>query len=428
MRKIVVLVLAISVVLAIFYWRFGSGINLGTKQSNDGQITLKYWGWYNEDIVKPLIESYEKTHPKIKIEYTKQSPINYRTRVQTQIRSDQGPDIFPIHNSWLSTLKFDLLPAPAPILSLEQFQRTFYPVAKDSLTINSKVYGVPYEMDGLAMYINNDIFRKNGVNIPAKWVDLIEVAKMVKVVDAGGQIQIAGAGVGGVDNVDYWPEIISLLFLQQPKANLESPATAEGAEVLKFYTNFVTDPQSKVWDVNLPPSTKLFSDGKLAIYFGPLKQYQVIKANNPSLDFKIFPMPQLPGQDVALASFWAYAVSAKSANPSQSWDFMKFLVSEESLKMLNQQLVQSGNSGFAYPRIAMAKLQQQDPVFGAFVVQAPFYKSWYLNSDFKDAGINEEMIAQYKIALDSVLKGQDSLQALQTISTEVKKILEKYTR
>mgnify|MGYP001611623931 CR=1 FL=1 len=74
----------------------------------------------------------------------------------------------------------------------------------------------------------------------------------------------------------------------------------------------------------------------------------------------------------------------------------------------------------------MAGLQVGDPILGAYISQASYYKGWYLNSDARDAGLNDEIIKLYEGALNSALQNGDTRGALQVIQPGINQVLDKY--
>lgn len=418
MKKAVILVLVLSVIMGVLFWAYSAKIFTSKKQE-DKNITLTYWGLTeDETTIKPIIEAYQTARPNIKIIFNKQSLLNYRPRLETKLEAGEGPDVFTIHASWLPMLVDNLSTTPTSIIGLNEFNQTFYPVAQEALVLQNKIYGLPQDLDGLALYYNEDILSAAGVQVPKTWQDFLETAKKVTVKSQSGQIQTAGAALGTATNVDFWPEILSLLFFQQPSGSPATPANQSGVEVLQFYTSFVTDPKNKTWDTTLPTSTQMFNEGRLAFYFGPSKQAAIFAASNPNLHFRVVPVPQLPGKNVTVSSFWAKVVSIKSAHQKEAWDFAKYLTSAEVL--------QAVEIGKVYPRQDMASLQVSDPIFGAYINQAPFAKSWYLNSDLGDDGLNNEMIKLYGDAVGGILQGQDVSNTVQTTQVGIKQILDKY--
>ncbi len=425
MKKIIILVLVLAIILGVLIWRFGLSNNLKKVEP----VNLTYWGlWEEENLLKPLILEYQKQNPNVTISYVRQSSINYRTRVQAQIKEGVGPDIFRIHNSWLGMfLKEDSLAPASDVFTLADYKNTFYPVAADSFITADAIYAAPMEVDGLALFYNEDML--NGINgkPPENWQEFIEIAFKMTVRDASG-IKTAGASLGTASNVDHFSDIIGLLLLQQPGVDLTNVATLQVAEVLRFYTGFVTDPGKKTWDVNLPSSTQMFIEGRLGFYFAPSWRAHEIRVANPNLKFKVAPVPQLAGRTVAWASLWGEAVSKTSKNREEAWKFVKYLTSAEAQKLFYTEVSKVRFFGEPYSRVDLAGEISEDPVAGAFVSQGPYYKFWYLSSNTYDNGINDEMIKYWEDGINATLAGTDPQVALQTVEKGVKQVLDKYTK
>lgn len=411
MPKIILIALVLLITVGL--------VILGTRTFSNRepeQINIVYWDFWDENLIKPVLLEYEKTHPKVKISYTSQSQLNYRTRLSTQLKEGAGPDIFPIHNSWLPLFLSDISPAPANIFSLSDYKSTFYPVAFDSFVTDNEVYAVPLGVDGLVLFVNTDILSAANVAIPTNWSEFVSSATKVTVKDSNGLIKTAGAGIGSTTNIDYWSDILGLMLLQQQTVNLKDPSPETGAEVISFYTGFMTDPTKKVWDINLPQSTEMFTSGNLAFYFAPFIKASEIEAANPGLKFKVVPVPQLPGGKTTWGTFWGESVSNQAKFKKESWEFIKFLTSKEVSRV------------FAIPnaRVDMASEQIKDEVLGPFIEQAPTYKFWYLSQVGSDGGINDEMIKIWQVGILGVLQGQSPQGVLSTINRDSKAILIKY--
>src|SRR3989344_1869950 len=158
MKKIVIIILALAIVLGFIIWRFGPKVS---EQVQTGPVNLIFWGlWEDEALIKPLIDEYRKLSPETTVTYVRQSSVNYRTRVQTQVRNGVGPDVFMIHNSWLPMFVGDLAPSP---ISLSDYQATFYPIAVDSFVKDNQILGAPMEIDGLVLYYNEEILIAAGI-------------------------------------------------------------------------------------------------------------------------------------------------------------------------------------------------------------------------------------------------------------------------
>lgn len=426
MKKIIIIALVLAIVAGFLFWKFGPSFK---SQGPSGPVELTYWGlWEEDNLIKPLIAEYQKQNPKVKINYVRQSSINYRTRVQAQITEGIGPDIFRIHNSWLPMFTGYLYPAPDGIFSTLDYNQIFYPVAQESFIKDKQIFSAPIEVDGLSLYYNEEILASGGVQPPKNWQEFAEAAVKLTVRDSTGQIKTAGASLGTAGNVDHWSDILGLLLLQQPNVNFEAVASSPVAEVFRFYTGFVTDPSKKSWDVTLPRSTDMFASGRLAFYFAPSWRAHELRVTNPNLKFKVVPVPQLPGRQVSWASFWGEAVSVKSKFPEEAWKFIKFLTSSEVERFFYQEASKIRLFGEPYSRQDLAGELSSDPIVGAYVLQGPNYKFWYLSGNTFDNGLNDEMIKYFEDGINATLQGIDPQVALQTVDKGVQQTLEKFTK
>src|SRR3972149_4930917 len=146
MKKIIIIVLSLAIVLGFLWWKFGP--NIFQQKGPSGPVQLTYWSlWEDENLIKPVILEFEKQHPNIKVSYVRQSSVNYKSRVQTQVREATGPDVFRIHNTWMPMFEQDLTSAPADVFTLDEFRQTFYPVAEISLVKNNQIFAAPMEID-----------------------------------------------------------------------------------------------------------------------------------------------------------------------------------------------------------------------------------------------------------------------------------------
>ena len=399
------------------------------------EITLTYWGlWEPEPVMNSVISEWEKDHPQFKIKYLQQSQKEYRERLQSALAREEGPDIFRFHLTWVPMLKNELEPLPTSVMSSSAYEQTFYPVIAENLRAGTSYLGIPLMIDTLALFYNEDIFLAAGKSPPTTWEELRNVANELTVKDETGKIQTAGVALGTPANVDHWSDILGLMMLQNG-ADLTNPAACStqageevclGADALTYFTVFKN--VDHVWDETLPSSTQAFAAGKLAMYFGPSWRVFDIKALNPKLNFKIIPVPQLPGdkQKVSWASFWIEGVAKRSKYKSEAWEFLKFLSSPAVLERLYQAESNLRLFGEVYPRKEMAEKLKTNPLVAPFVEQMPQAKTWYLCSFTWDNGINDRMIKYFEDAVNAVNEGKSAKEALTTASQGIAQLLSQY--
>lgn len=398
-----------------------------------GSGHIVWWGlWEDSSLVQPLIDEYQAANPGITIEYVKNDKQDYRERLMSALAKGEGPDVFRIHNSWIPMFRQELSALPSSIMSSQEFGSTFYPVASDDLIGVNGPYAIPLEYDGLAMFVNTEIFTTYGATIPTDWNDLRVTAKALTIKDERGVITQSGAAIGTTANVDHWPEIVALLMLQNgANPNLPSDTAGRGAQALSFYKQFAATDQ--VWDDTLPESTVAFATGRVGMYFGPSWRALEIMERNPSLKFRVESVPQVPksdpnAPDMTYASYWAESVSAKSKNAHEAWKFLKFLSTKESLTKLYENASRTRPFGEPYPRVDMRDLLLGDQVLGGFLRLAPTAKSGFLHSRTYDgaSGINTSLSEYYADAIAEINPRFDARQQLTTLSAGVNQVLSRY--
>lgn len=408
------------------------------KKVSGPKITLNYWGLFEpSEVFQQIISDFEKQHPQVKIQYQYSKLTEYRERLQSSLSTKGGPDIFRIHQSWVPMFGNNLSLVPQSVFDNVTFEKTFYPSAKETLKYQGQYVAIPLMVDGLALFYNEDLFKARGKTPPTTWDELRDRAKELTARDQQGKIRTAGVALGAT-NVDHWSDILGLMMLQNG-ADLSNPAACEerggligkvcpAADALSYFTLFTR--VDRVWDATLPSSTFAFATGSLAMYFGPSWRVfdieNIKKEYKAVLNYKIIPVPQLQGGDINWASYWVEAVSKNSTHQTEAWEFLKYLSSKEVMQKLYQTEKSIRVFGEPFSRTDMADLLKTEPLISSFIEQAPSAKNWYMSSNTKDNGLNDEIIKYYEDAVNAVNKGEEPVAALTTTTQGISQVLRQY--
>lgn len=427
LRTILKLIIGLFVVSLIFFIVF-IFLLPNLNKSREDRITVAYWGLFeDQETFRSLISEFEQTNPNIKIAYEKHDIKQYREKLETRIKNGTGPDIFRFHNTWLPQLSDLLLPLPEDVIKSSEFKSIFYPVAQKDLLRDGAIYGIPLEIDTLALYINSDILRSAGLATPSNWSDFINTARSLTVKDQNNKIKTAGAAMGTFDNVTHAPDLISLLLVQNgvDLSNI-SQNKEKAVDALNFYTAF-TLLEGNVWDQTQDVAILAFSKGNLAMYFGYIRDFFTIKELNASLSFQIVAVPQLPEQSLTVASYWAEGASVRSKNQKEALLFLRFLSQKDTQdKLYNEQVKQRG-LGLVPGRLDLADKISSDPILSVFVNQAKSATSTFFVDGTYDAGLNSQMNNILRDAINSILGGTLSADsAVDTLSQGVSQSLLQY--
>ncbi|MDO8668278.1 MAG: extracellular solute-binding protein [bacterium] len=458
-KKLVILLLIFSFLLTS---GFGCKLVDQKTQAAMKPITLNYWRvWDGPDAFDEIFTAYKQLHPFITINYRKLRYDEYESELLNALAEDRGPDIFSIHNTWITKYKSKISPMPPtttlayPIvkgtvkkevipelrttksLSLKEIKNDFVDIIyRDTVrsTLNEKsgayeekVYGLPLFVDTLAMYYNKDLFNNAGlIEPPAYWNNEFQQAvKKTTKQDTGGNIIQSGASLGGSDNIERYSDILSVLMMQngavmaddsgnillnQIPANFKNQNYNPGLEALRFYADF-SNPAKEVysWNKNLDDSLTMFAQGKLAIMFGYSYHLATIQAQAPKLNFAITKLPQIEGNTpVNFANYWVETVSSKSKNLNEAWDFIQFATKAEQAKTYLAKTKR--------PTALRALINDQldDSEVDVFAEQILTAKSWYKGYDSAAA---EKFFAEM---IDGTVSGQDKIENL--INLTVSKI------
>ena len=410
-RKIVKIGILIFIIISIILIIVALILPRSNKSASE-DVTLTYWGlWEDENVMRPVLAEFEKENPKIKIDYKKQDPVDYRERLSVRVENGTGPDIFRYHNTWYPMLSGILLPLPKETIENEEFENNYYDTAKKDLIKNGTIYGIPLEIDTLALYVNKQVFddasREKGsaIPIPKTWQEFIESSNDLTKRDEEGRITMAGAAIGTLENVEHAPDIISLLLVQNG-VDLDSLSeyTTQIEDALRFYTNFALV-ENNVWDQTQDNSMLAFSQGKVGMYFGYSWDYFSIKAQNPNIAIDVAPVPQLISTDkVNIASYWAEGISANSKHPNEAFLFMKFLAKKETQEKLFTQQSKVRLYGEPYSNKNLADKLKNSVAF-TFVDQAKTAVSTPFVDGTNDNGLNDKLNAYLKDAVNAILSG-----------------------
>ncbi len=411
-----------------------SACNLMPNFGNSNkQVNLKFWGiWESPNVVNQLINDYKKTHPNVTIVYEQKSVEQYRESLQTQIQSGKGPDVFVFHNTWVPMLGQELAEIPAKIITQADVKKDYYPtILNDLRNSNKQLVGLPSGIDGLGLYWNQDLFNAAGITTPpSTWQELSQDAAKLTVKGPDGSIKTAGAALGTAANIDHFSDILGMMILQN-QGDIKNPTDQRSADTLDYYIKFAKG-DNRVWDDAQPSSTIAFTGGHLAMYFGPSWRAAEVKTQNPALNFKIAPVPQLTSSNkVTWASYWAFGVSSKSQNQEEAWQFVKFLEEDQSLiKLYAESAKEPGRIfGEPYPKISLAASLSTDPYVGAFIQDAQFMQSFPMASRTYDNGLNDKIIQSYQTAVTGAVTGKTPSQAaLKTAAAEIAQTFLKYTQ
>lgn len=357
---------------------------IGGEQSvsNRGDGEIVWWTIKeNPETLRPLADEFERENPNIQIVIRPQSEIDYLERLRSALASNNPPEIFEVHKSWVPMFNSQRYLAPSTILSSEDFASNFYGILAQEMTSENGVQAMPLYYDAVAFYVNQEIFTRAAVSPPETWDELRDIAP--NFVQRNNNLIIqSGIALGFAENIDYWQEVVGLLMAQN-RVSFNNPDNSRTSGVINYFRSISS---RNYWDSRLPTSTDFFAQGGLAMYFGPTIEASNIIQENPDLRFRTVLLPQIPKgapeePDFTYTTYYANIVSRASGDRDDAWRFLSYLSQEEQQVQINQLREERGLYPRIYTRPSMANLQNADPILGSVVSMIPNATGWYLNDD-----------------------------------------------
>ncbi|CAA9334537.1 MAG: ABC transporter, substrate-binding protein (cluster 1, maltose/g3p/polyamine/iron) [uncultured Nocardioidaceae bacterium] len=256
-----------------------------------------------------------------------------RTVLQTQLRSGEGPDVF----NWGSGPSFGGALARNGLIydltdAYEENGWEIYDFAKEEVTVDGKVYGVPGELETIGLFYNKEIFDELGLQAPESLEDLDAVSQELKSAD------IIPMSVG---DKDAWPggHLLSMTLssaigsdgmeqLFSGDKSWDSPEVVAALELWQDYNEQEYLPESPT-SVAYETMETMFYTGKAAMI--PTGSWLVGEMDD-NADFEVgyipFPGPDGPGIFAGGLGSGPF-ISAGTSKTDAALEFVDFLASPE---------------------------------------------------------------------------------------------------
>jgi len=422
----------------------------GTSPTGKRELDF-YFVFDNTDAFKEQIQAFQSQNPGLVIRPKKFVNLEeYEDLIINEIAEGEGPDVFMIHNSWITKHRKKLLPEPLDlpvVVTPDLYRQTFFQAASDDLIIDERVYGMPLSLDNLAVYYNKAYFKDllATTDQPGNlWEEIQDqVFQLTKRNNSPERFALAGIGMGRADNINVAVDTLYTLLLQygvnfyDEKEEAATFARDDGAlKALSLYTSFgLPSFKNYSWSdtmTGFAPEEKEvnpFVRGKVAMILGYPYLYDVLvqsiqnqqKAGGQHIDIKdigIAPMPQLVTATEStrrdtLASYFPLVVARTTDIPKDAWNFIQFLASPSSMQTYHKKTNRPTS------RKDLVTEQQTEPLFGVFAFQAPFAKSFKV---YDAQGYHKVLTDAIQSVVENIATPKEALTEAQTkITCLVKK-------
>ncbi|GHA40986.1 ABC transporter substrate-binding protein [Streptomyces tauricus] len=286
-----------------------SSDNSGGKDEKSG--TLRVWLFQEvtnapkEKVVDDVVTAFEKAHKgtKVDVQYI---PVETRAEKIKAAFNDpkSAPDLIEYGNTDTAGYVKDggLADVSEEFTDWSESKDTD-PTAKQSVTVDGKIYGAPYFVGVRALYYRTDIFDDLGLDVPKTQEELISTAKEIR----QAKPDLYGLAVGGAYTYGAMPFIWSNGGeIAEGKggsyaSTIDSAAAQKG---IKAYTSLFGDdncPAAKCAGMGGNDTVTAFASGKAAMAIGGDFSHAAIEAGKVKGKYKVVPLPGVKSGEIAPA-------------------------------------------------------------------------------------------------------------------------------
>lgn len=327
-------------VVAVFVF---SVLGTSTRQAPAADVVV--WGTLPYDLLKKTADAINLDRPgTITLNYEEIPEDEFEAALVDAMADGVGPDLVVTPQTLLGKIEKRLTLIGYDTLSERDFKDTYIEASEPLLT-SKGAYGLPFLVDPMVMYWNRDILASSGVSRPpASWEEVLALSSKLTELNTDKSIKRSAVAFGEYNNVPYAKDIITTLIFQtggkivgrdmdDEIINLTAKNDVMSTSItptFSFFTQFA-DPLKPIysWNRSLPNAEAAFASGKLALYFAPASQYDVIRAKNPNLNFDValMPQPQNAASKKTFGTVWSASIVNSSQNKAGAYQYATLLTS-----------------------------------------------------------------------------------------------------
>ncbi|WP_327236409.1 extracellular solute-binding protein [Streptomyces sp. NBC_01317] len=314
--------------------------NTATKDEKSG--TLRVWLFQEvnnkpkEQVVQGAVDAFRAEHKgtKVEIEYI---PVETRAqRIKAAFNDPKSaPDLVEYGNTDTAGYVKDggLADVTEEFGAWDEAKDTD-PTAKQSVTVDGKIYGAPLFVGVRALYYRTDVFKELGLSAPKSQAELISTAKKIH----KAKPALYGLAVGGAYTYGAMPFVWSNggeLAEESGgtyKAAVNSPAARKG---IAAYTSLFGDdncPAAKCASMGGNATVTAFASGQAAMAIGGDFSHQAVEAGTVKGKYAVVPLPGVKAGSIAPAFAGGnnIGVLKSSAHRTLAVDLMKSFTSKDT--------------------------------------------------------------------------------------------------
>lgn len=203
---------------------------------------------------------------------------------------------------------------------------SYYEGAVNSCTIDGKLYGVPFGVNCLALYYNEDLLNAAGCSVPTTWDELLDTAKKLTTDSVTGLALCSVQNEEGTFNFVPW--------LWSTGTTSYEINNDKGIHALSYIQSLVESGAMSKECINWTQGDVMnqFISGNVAMMVNGPWQIPTMQEEAPDLNWKVTLIPK-DSEYASVLGGENYAV-IKGGNTEGALDFLQYSTAEDQVKFL----------------------------------------------------------------------------------------------
>lgn len=319
------------------------------KAEQSGDVTTLKWAVWDAATTKywqALADAYTEKNPKVKVELTDLGSADYQTVLATDLSGDGSEfDVVTIKDvpGYATLVSKGVLEDLSDRIKADNIDLTKYNGATDQVTVDNKLYELPFRNDIWVLFYNKDLFDKAGVEYPSNDMTINEYDALCR--------KVAKQGFG--DDTTYgshyhtWRSTVELFGILDGKHSILDG----NYDFLKPYYEMVKKQEEDgicrtYSDTNVSQLhySAAFSAGNTATlnigswFIGTLitslQSGEYDKSLCGNWGMVKYPHPEGVEAGTTIGTITSLSIPTVSKHKDEAWDFIKFASSEDGAKVV----------------------------------------------------------------------------------------------
>ncbi len=377
----------------------------GNESSQD--ITLEFQQWWGvelpDGVLQNIVDGFT-TETGIKIKLLSNPYADTKTQIAAGAAARTMADVVGLDGSWV--YDFAKQGSIANMTALMKADGYDDSQLSDQIRVDGNTYMIPVVNFAYPMYVNLDILKEAGVEVPKNWSEFIAATKKIteSTGKAGWAIPLSTESPSGIQNNFMswlWASGGSMLNEGKPALTNNSDLTATVEFVKGLFDSKVVAPGANA--MKEADMVEEFTNGRVAFMTDSLAHLTTIKKEAPDLNIDFIPLPVKDGysgksgMDVAS---WGIGIAENTKYKAAAMKFVEYMMSPE----VNAELAVYAN---AFPGNTKAK-----PEYSAdnelFLKAYELFQKSYAVNEFTGLPTSEELMRSFDEQLQLHLDGDTS--------------------